>query len=106
MLVIVYALVQQVDNLWLRPQLMGHRLRLHPAIVVLALIGALVLSGVLGAIIVVPMIASAKVVGIYLHRKLLGLPPWPAAIETESAQQIGGEDMLETDPERQSGGEN
>lgn len=105
-LVIVYALVQQVDNLWLRPQLMGHRLRLHPAIVVLGLIGALVLSGVLGAIIVVPMIASAKVVGIYLHRKLLGLPPWPATIETESALQVSGEDIPEADPEIASGSGN
>lgn len=76
MLIIVYALVQQVDNLWLRPRLLGERLRLHPAVVVVGLIGALALSGLLGALIVVPAIASLKVIGGYLHRKLLGLPPW------------------------------
>ncbi len=91
MLIIVYALVQQVDNLWLRPQLLGNRLRLHPAIVVIGLIGALVLSGLLGAIIVVPMIASGKIVGAYVHRKLLGLPPWPPVGEAETADQAGGE---------------
>ncbi len=76
MLIIVYALIQQVDNLWLRPQLMGQRLRLHPAVVFVSLIGALALSGVLGAIIVVPGIATAKVIGRYIHSKMLGLPAW------------------------------
>lgn len=76
MLIIVYALVQQVDNLWLRPHLLGQRLRLHPALVVIGLIGAIALSGLLGALIVVPMIASGKIVGHYIHSKLLGLPPW------------------------------
>ncbi len=76
MLVLVYGLVQQVDNLWLRPHLLGQRLRLHPGLVVVGLIGALALSGLLGALIVVPMIATAKIVGRYIQRKLLGLPPW------------------------------
>jgi predicted PurR-regulated permease PerM len=76
MLIIVYALVQQVDNLWLRPHLLGERLRLHPAVVVVGLIGALALSGLLGALIVVPLIATGKIVGRYIQRKLLGLPPW------------------------------
>ena len=77
MLVIVFALVQQVDNLWLRPQLLGHQLRLHPGVVFVGLIGALALSGVLGALIVVPLLASFKVVGHYIRCKLLDLPPWP-----------------------------
>lgn len=76
MLIIVYALVQQVDNFWLRPHLLGQRLRLHPALVVIGLIGAIALSGLLGALIVVPMIASGKILGHYIHSKLLGLPPW------------------------------
>jgi predicted PurR-regulated permease PerM len=77
LLILIYAAVQQVDNLWLRPQLMGKRLRLHSGLVFVGLIGALGLSGVLGAIIVVPCIATAKVIGWYVHRKLLGIPPWP-----------------------------
>lgn len=75
-LILVYALVQQVDNLWLRPQLMGKRLHLHPGVVFVGLVGALALSGFLGALVVVPMIASVKVIGRYLHSKLLGLPTW------------------------------
>jgi predicted PurR-regulated permease PerM len=80
-LVIVYALIQQVDNLWLRPLWMGQRLRLHPGIVFVGLVGALALSGFLGAIIIVPMMASIKVIGGYVHCKLLGQPPWSEAEE-------------------------
>jgi len=76
MLVIVYALVQQVDNLWLRPQLLGHQLRLHPGVVFVGLVGGLALSGVLGALVAVPMIASSKVIGHYIRCKLLDQPPW------------------------------
>jgi predicted PurR-regulated permease PerM len=77
MLILVYALVQQVDNLWLRPQMLGSQLRLHPGLVFVSLIAALALGGVLAAIVIVPMIASAKVIGRYIRLKLLGLPPWP-----------------------------
>lgn len=85
MLIIVYTLVQQVDNLWLRPQMLGQRLRLHPAVVFVSLVGALALSGVLGALIVVPGIATAKVIGNYIHSKMLGVPPWISSEEAELA---------------------
>ncbi len=96
MLVVVYTLAQQVDNLWLRPQLMGHQLRLHPAVVFVGLIGALALSGVLGALVVVPLIASARVIARYIRCKLLDIPPWPDMAEPalSSAQpqdQEGGQ---------------
>jgi predicted PurR-regulated permease PerM len=83
MLVLLYMLVQQVDNLWLKPQLMGRELRLHPGLIIVGLTGALALSGVLGALIVVPSIATAKIVARYVYRKMLGIPPLPQA-ETDS----------------------
>jgi predicted PurR-regulated permease PerM len=79
LLVLVYTLIQQIDNLWLRPQLLGRQLQLHPGVVFIALVGALILSGFLGALVVVPLLGTLKVAGRYLHRKLLGKPPWPEA---------------------------
>jgi predicted PurR-regulated permease PerM len=87
MLIIVFALVQQVDNLWLRPQLLGHQLDLHPGVVFVGLIGALALSGVFGALVVVPLIASFKVVGHYIRCKLLDLPPWPEEAPQPASEQ-------------------
>ena len=53
--------------------------RLHPGVVFAGLVGALMISGFLGALVVVPLIATGKLVGNYVHRKMLGLPPWPDA---------------------------
>lgn len=77
--ILVYTAIQQVDNLWLRPQLLGRSLKLHPGVVFVGLIAALALSGVLGAIIIVPVMATFKIIGNYAHARLLGLSPWPAA---------------------------
>lgn len=76
-LILVYALVQQVDNLWLRPQVLGGKLRLHPGLVIVGLLGGLAIGGVLLAIVIVPLIASGQVVGRYIRQKMLGLSAWP-----------------------------
>lgn len=86
-MVVIYTLVQQVDNLWLRPQLMGRQLHIHPGLVFIGLIGALALSGILGALLIIPAIASAKVLVKYLYNKMLGLPAWPEPDEPEDEEQ-------------------
>ena len=83
----LYTLVQQVENIWLQPRIMGHRLRLHPGLVFVAVTGALTLAGALVALIIVPLLASAGVVGRYVHRRILGLEPWPDAVETASVNR-------------------
>ena len=101
LLVLVYTAAQQVDNLWLHPQLMGKQLRLHPGLVFVGLTGALALSGVLGAIIVVPCMATVKVVGRYVRHKLLGLPTWPAealAIASGEKREDAFADQGELEP--------
>lgn len=87
--VLVYTAIQQVDNLWLRPQLLGRSLKLHPGVVFVGLIAALALSGVLGAIIIVPIMATFKIVGRYAHARLLGLSPWPTAEPTPAPLEAG-----------------
>lgn len=62
LLIVVYAAIQQVDNLWLRPQYMGQALKLHPGVVVVALLAALAFTGLLGALLIVPVLASLKFV--------------------------------------------
>lgn len=77
LLVLLYTAIQQLDNLWIRPHILGKQMRLHPGLVFAGLVGALMVSGLLGALLVVPLLATAKVVGRYVHRKLLGLPVLP-----------------------------
>lgn len=82
LVVLLYTAVQQLDNLWLRPWLMGEQLKLHPGIVFAGLTGALAVSGLLGALLIVPGIATVKIVGRYIYRKLSDLPPWEAEDES------------------------
>lgn len=71
LLLTVYTAIQQLDNLWLRPRLMGKKLQLHPGVVMVALIAALALSGVLAAILIVPMLATLKILGDAVRGKLM-----------------------------------
>jgi len=91
MLILVYALVQQVDNLWLRPQMMGHQLKLHPGVVFVALIAGLAIGNILGAILAVPLIATLKVLWQYVQHKFAGTDPWPQVAEAaEQSAEVEG----------------
>ena len=95
LLIAVYTAIQQVDNLWLRPRLLGRTLHLHPGVVMVSLIAALALSGVLAAIVIVPVIATLKISAYYIHSKLLGLSPWP---EDENSSRLTVEISNEPPP--------
>lgn len=80
----IFVLIQQIENIWLRPQIMGHTLQLHPALVFVGVLGSLALFGVFGALVIIPLMASVKILGRYIHARLLGRKPWPEEkIETE-----------------------
>jgi predicted PurR-regulated permease PerM len=59
----------------LYPKVIGHRLRLNPLAVALALLFWGWIWGALGLILAVPLVASAKIVCDYVER-LQGLADW------------------------------
>jgi predicted PurR-regulated permease PerM len=73
----LFFMIQVLENIWLRPRILSQSLRLHPALVFVAIVGALALAGVVAALVIVPLIKSSEVVGGYLMRRILGLEPWP-----------------------------
>ncbi len=76
MLALVVFAAQQIDNLWLRPQLMGKSLHMHPGLVFASLTAALMVGGFLCAFFVVPLMGTAKVLGRYIYCQIFDLPPW------------------------------
>jgi predicted PurR-regulated permease PerM len=58
---------------WLRPQLMGYALKLHPGVIFVGLIAGLALSGLLGALLIVPLLATAKVMARFGYDRLSSL---------------------------------
>ena len=77
--VVVLALaVQQLENILLVPQIQGMSVRLHPALVMLALVIGSELGGVLGLILSVPMTAMARDLASYIYQRLSQPPASPA----------------------------
>ncbi len=57
-IVTIFLVVQQIENIWIRPALMGKRLRLHPAIVFVSVLSSLALFGILVTLIIVPVLST------------------------------------------------
>ncbi|NOH12799.1 MAG: AI-2E family transporter [Chloroflexi bacterium] len=76
LILLLFVGIQTLENIWLRPRIMGPRLRLHPAMVFIGVIGALALSGILVALVIVPIMRTGGILGHYLVRRILQLDPW------------------------------
>ncbi len=66
---ILYTLVQQVENNVLVPKIQGDAVEMHPAAVMFAIIIGGALAGLLGAILALPVTAAARDVVRYLFRR-------------------------------------
>ena len=66
----LFFFVQQNENIWLRPQIMSNRLRLHPGGIFVGVVGALAVQGILAALLIVPIMASASILCRYFYYKL------------------------------------
>lgn len=85
----VYVLIQQVENNFLVPRIMGQSLKLHPLLVLVGVVVGTSFAGVLGAFLAAPVLASLKVLGLYAHAKLidqdpLAQPPVTVAMEADA----------------------
>jgi len=72
---VVMAIVQQIDNHFISPMVMQRAVKLHPAVVMLALLAGGSLAGFLGLLLAVPATATLKIVGGHVWRHfVLGEP--------------------------------
>jgi predicted PurR-regulated permease PerM len=67
---VLYTLVQQIENNLLVPKIQGDAVELHPAAVIFAIIIGGALAGLLGAILALPVAAGFRDVVRYLFRRL------------------------------------
>lgn len=89
---VLYTLVQQVENNVLVPKIQGDAVEMHPAAVMFAIIIGGALAGLLGAILALPVTAAARDVVRYLFRRAS-----PGATTDALAASIAGLG-LETHP--------
>lgn len=87
--IVLYVLIQQLENQILVPRIVGNTLRLHAAILMALLVVASSIGGLLLVILSAPLAAIGRDVFIYLHRRLREppVPPEVAAADLLSEQE-------------------
>jgi predicted PurR-regulated permease PerM len=80
---VLYTLVQQVENNLLVPKIQGDAVELHPAAVMFAIVVGGSLGGLLGAILALPITAATRDIVRYLFRRLS--PDAPEALAASIA---------------------
>jgi predicted PurR-regulated permease PerM len=73
---LVYFVLINIKNMWLRPVIMGRSVHMNEGVVFVVILVATVLVGILGALLVVPVLASGAIILNYLIRKVLGQHPF------------------------------
>lgn len=66
-----YILIQQVENNYLVPRIIGGSVNLHPVVVLVGAIVGASIAGILGIFLAAPVLASIRVVAGYAYHKLL-----------------------------------
>ncbi len=60
---LIFTIVITLENFFYSPRIMGNRVGLHPAVVILAvMIGITLLGGLLGGIVAIPLAAALRVI--------------------------------------------
>jgi len=81
--IVLYTLVQQIENNLLVPKIQGDAIQMHPALVMFAIITGGALAGLLGAILALPVAAAGRDVVRYLFRR--SSPDAPEALAASIA---------------------
>lgn len=63
MIVVIFAVVVSLENFFYSPHIMGHRVGLHPLVIIVALMtGVTLLGGILGGVLAIPLAAALRVI--------------------------------------------
>jgi len=85
--VLIFQVIQIIEGLWLTPRVMGHRMNLHPGIILIAVVSTLFTLGALMALVIVPLLGSVALIIHYVRRKQSGLDPWALPEPTQDDPQ-------------------
>jgi len=69
--VAVFLVIQQIDNLFITPRVLGDHVGLHPLVVIFSLLAGAELFGLPGAVLAVPVVAVGKVFLKHLYGRLV-----------------------------------
>jgi predicted PurR-regulated permease PerM len=80
----MYIVIQQIENNFIVPRILGRSLNLHPVLVLIAVVVGGSLGGVLGILLAAPTLATMRVIGRYIFCRIYDLDPFA---ETDKAEE-------------------
>jgi predicted PurR-regulated permease PerM len=91
---VVAIIVQQIDNHFISPNVLGATVRMHPATIILALLAGGTIAGIFGVLLAVPVVAVIKILlGHYWRTRVLG-ESWEEASEALIEEHPTGETLI------------
>ncbi len=72
-----YWVIQQLENNLIVPRVIGNAIKVHPILVMAAVVIGASVAGIFGALIASPILATGRVLAHYVYCKLLDIPPFP-----------------------------
>jgi predicted PurR-regulated permease PerM len=75
-ILIIYGIIQRVENMYLVPRVIGRSLNLHPLVVLVGALAGASIAGIFGILLAAPLLATAKLILSYIYQKLLDQPPF------------------------------
>ncbi len=85
LVLMIYTLIFQFEQIYLYPRVVGRRVNLHPGVVFVGAILGAMEFGLLGVLLAAPTLASARVLLRYVLRRLSNLEPFPEEPQVEVA---------------------
>lgn len=67
---VIYFTLRQIEDSFIIPNVMGHLVRLHPAVVLFAVLAGGSIAGALGLLLSIPIAAVVRILLVYLYGKL------------------------------------
>jgi predicted PurR-regulated permease PerM len=91
-----YILVQQAENNFIVPRVLGGAVKLHPLVIMGGVVIGASVAGIVGALLAAPVIASGKEIMSYLYAKILSQEPFPPTQAAPNGEPISWPEQLQT----------
>jgi len=83
----LYILIQQLENTFIVPRILGEAVDLHPLVVMIGVLVGANVAGILGTLLAAPIIASIREILRYLYAKILDEEPFPHRPEDDQEDE-------------------
>jgi len=68
---LIFFIMRQIEDYVVIPNVVGHAVKLHPVLILFALLSGATLGGILGMFLAVPVTGALKVLGSYIYDRLV-----------------------------------